>query len=191
MRYIADLLTLARLLLAFVVPAYILQHEWRLALFLFSVAVLSDALDGWCARRWPYTPEEAARLPWRRIDHHALDNGPDTLMLVLAVAALAFTIDYWWMLALLIYVAGALFFAAVQLFIRRGKAKVAEATDILFGYWFVVNIGMVVMEMAYRADVMMWTLGIGLVTLAVLLPLKWERVVSRPETREAALRHVK
>lgn len=95
------------------------------------------------------------------------------------------------MLAALIYGAGILFFAAVQLFIRRGKAKVAEATDVLFGYWFVVNIAMVVMEMASRAGVMMWTLGISLGALAVLLPLKWERVVSRPETRAVAMKHVK
>ena len=105
--------------------------------------------------------------------------------------ALVFTIDYWWMLAALIYGAGVLFFAAVQLLIRQGKAKMAEAVDVLFGYWFVVNIGMVIIEMAYRADVMMWTLGIGLAALAVLLPLKWERVVSRPETREAAMKCVK
>ena len=191
MQYIADSLTFLRLLLAFAVPGYILQHEWLTALVLFAVAVLSDALDGWFARRWPYTPEQEARLPWRRIDHHALDNGPDTLMLVLAVAALVFTIDYWWMLAALIYGAGVLFFAAVQLLIRQGKAKMAEAVDVLFGYWFVVNIVMVIIEMAYRADVMMWTLGIGLAALAVLLPLKWERVVSRPETREAAMKRVK
>jgi len=191
MQYIADSLTFLRLLLAFAVPSCILQHEWLAALVLFAVAVLSDALDGWFARRWPYTPEQEARLPWRRIDHHALDNGPDTLMVVFAALALALTISYWWMLALLIYAVGALFFAAVQLFIRQGKAKVAEAVDVLFGYWFVVNIGMVVMEMAYRADVMMWTLGIGLATLAVLLPLKWERAVSRPETREAAMKRAK
>lgn len=85
MRYIADVLTLMRVLLACIVPVCILHHEWVLALVLFGVAALSDALDGWCARRWPYTPEEEARLPWRRIDHHALDNGPDALMLVLAV----------------------------------------------------------------------------------------------------------
>lgn len=191
MQYIADSLTFLRLLLAFTVPSCVLQHEWLIALILFAAAVLSDALDGWCARRWPYTPAEEARLPWRRIDHHVLDNGPDTLMVVLASGALALTINYWWMLALVIYGAGALFFAAVQLFIRRGKAKVAEAVDVLFGYWFVVNIGMVVLEMAYRADVMAWTLGAGLATLAVLLPLKWERVVSRPETREAAMKYVK
>jgi len=191
MRYIADLLTLARLVLAFVVPGCILQHEWHLALILFGAAALSDALDGWCARCWPYTPEEEARLPWRRIDHHALDNGPDALMLALAVAALAFIIDYWWMLALLIYGVGALFFVAVQLFIHRGKAKVAEVTDVVFGYWFVINIGMVAMEMAYRADVMVWTLWVGLGILAMLLPLKWARVVSRPETREAAMKHAK
>jgi|GEM_PF-724324 len=191
MRYTADLLTLARLVLAFVVPGCILQQEWHLALILFGVAALSDALDGWCARRWPYTPEEEAQLLWRRIDHHALDNGPDTLMLVLAVTALAFTIDYWWMLALLIYGVGALFFGAVQLLIHRGKAKAAEVTDVMFGYWFVINIGMVVMEMAYRADVVIWALGVGLGALAVLLPLKWERVVSRPETRAAAMKHAR
>jgi phosphatidylserine synthase len=191
MRFVADILTFLRLLLAFIVPGLVLGRSWMLALILFGVAALSDALDGWCARRWPYTSAEESRLPWRRIDHHALDNGPDALMVVLASGALALTISYWWMLALVIYGAGALFFAAVQLFIRRGKAKVAEAVDVLFGYWFVVNIGMVVLEMAYRADVMMWTLGIGLAALAVLLPLKWERVVSRPETREAAMKHTK
>jgi len=191
MQYIADSLTFMRLLLAFIVPGCVLQYQWLLALVLFAMAALSDALDGWCARRWPYTPEQEARLPWRRIDHHALDNGPDTLMVVLAAASLAFTIDYWWMLALLIYAVGALFFVAVQMFIRQGNARVAEVTDVLFGYWFVVNIGMVVLEIAYRADVMMWTLALGLGALAVLLPLKWERVVSRPETRKAALRHSK
>jgi len=50
---------------------------------------------------------------------------------------------------------------------------------------------MVVLEMAYRAHVMVWTLGIGLAALAVLLPLKWERAVSRPETREAAMKRAK
>jgi len=191
MQYIADSLTFMRLLLAFIVPGCVLQYQWLLALVLFAMAALSDALDGWCARRWPYAPEQEARLPWRCIDHHALDNGPDTLMVVLAAASLAFTIDYWWMLALLIYAVGALFFVAVQMFIRQGNARVAEVTDVLFGYWFVVNIGMVVLEIAYRADVMMWTLALGLGALAVLLPLKWERVVSRPETRKAALRHSK
>lgn len=191
MRYVADMLTFLRLLLAFIVPSLVLDRSWMLALILFGVAALSDALDGWCARRWPYTLAEELRLPWRRIDHHALDNGPDALMVMLSVAALVFTINYWWMLAVLIYGAGALFFLAVQMLIRRGKARMAEVVDVIFGYWFVINIGMVAMEMAYRADAVMWALGIGLAALAVLLPLKWERAVSRPETRKAAMKYAK
>lgn len=128
MRYVADMLTFLRLLLAFIVPGLVLERNWMLALILFGMAVLSDALDGWCARRWPYTPEEEARLPWRRIDHHALDNGPDALMVLLAVVALVSSIHYWWVLAAVIYGVGALFFVAVLVLVRPRSSTSCLAT---------------------------------------------------------------
>lgn len=189
--YTADALTFLRLLLAFAVPGFVLDRHWMLALILFGVAALSDALDGWCARRWPYTNEQEARLPWRRIDHHALDNGPDALMVLLTVVALMSTIHYWWALAVVIYGVGGLFFGAVTLLVRRGAAKTAEVVDVVFGYWFVINIGMVAAELARRAGVLMPTVLVGSVLLLVILRFKWERAVSRPETREAALKYAK
>jgi len=180
-----------RLLLAFAVPVCILRHEWMLALVLFGVAALSDALDGWCARRWPYTPEEEARLPWRRIDPHALDNGPDTLLLTLSVLALAVVIPYWWLYVFVIFGVSLAFFGVVQFFVRRGQPRAAEVTDVVFGYWFALSLGAVIVEIAHRAGVLMPTLAIGLGAVSLLLPLKWERVVSRPETRAAAMKYVK
>ena len=191
MPYAADMLTFLRLLLAFAVPGFVLDRHWMFALILFGVAALSDALDGWCARRWPYTAEQEARLPWRRIDHHALDNGPDALMVLLTVVALVASIHYWWVLAAVIYGVGGLFFGAVTVLIRRGAARAAEIVDVVFGYWFVINIGMVAAELARRAGVLMPTVLVGSVLLLVILRFKWERAVSRPETREAAMKYAK
>jgi phosphatidylglycerophosphate synthase len=191
MRYVADMLTFLRLLLAFIVPGLVLDRNWMFALILFGIAALSDALDGWCARQWPYTPEEEARLPWRRIDHHALDNGPDALMVLLTVVALVSSIHYWLTLALVIYGVGALFFVTVLVLIRRGAARAAEIVDVVFGYWFVINIGMVATELARRAGVVMPTVLVGSALLLVILRFKWERAVSRPETREAAMKYAK
>ena len=191
MPYAADMLTFLRLLLAFAVPGFVLDRHWMFALILFGVAALSDALDGWCARRWPYTAEQEARLPWRRIDHHALDNGPDALMVLLTVVALVASIHYWWVLAAVIYGVGGLFFGAVTVLVRRGAARAAEIVDVVFGYWFVINIGMVAAELARRAGVLMPTVLVGSVLLLVILRFKWERAVSRPETREAAMKYAK
>ena len=189
MRHLADALTALRLLLAFVVPACILQGEWSLALVLFGVAALSDALDGPCARRWPYTPEQAARLPWRRIDPHVLDNVPDALMVALATFALVLRVEYWWWIALAIYGVSGVFIVTVQMLIRAGRARAAEFTDVIFGWWFVANIGMVVAEVAYRSGHIALVVGIAAVMALPLLWLKRNRAFSRPETREAAQRH--
>ncbi len=191
MCYFADILTVLRLLLAFVVPVCILQGEWSLALVLFGVAALSDALDGPCARRWPYSPQQVARLPWRRIDPHVLDNVPDALMVALATFALVLRVEYWWWIALAIYGVSGVFIVTVQVLIRAGRARTAEITDVVFGWWFVANIGMVVAEVAYRSGHLALVVGIAAVMALPLLWLKRNRAFTRPETREAALRHAK
>ena len=62
MRYLADLLTFSRLILAFVIIILaLIGGPPELVFILFIVAELTDAFDGTCARKWPFpknnTPE--------------------------------------------------------------------------------------------------------------------------------------
>ena len=64
MRHLADLLTLTRFVLAIIllVLAFVGSPAEN-AFVIFLVAVLTDAFDGTCARRWPFPKNKA---PWYR-----------------------------------------------------------------------------------------------------------------------------
>ena len=189
-RYLADLLTLLRLVLAWVVIVAILRDSWSLALGAMVAAVLSDALDGPCARRWPYTEEQTARLPWRKIDHHMLDNIPDGLMVLLAVVGLISSVPYWLGIAALIYVVSTVFFVAVQLLIRKGKPTAAERVDVVYGWWFALNLAAILAELSYRAGYLSVAIVVGSIVAVPLLWYKRDRALTRPETRESAQGYV-
>ena len=62
MRYLADLLTLTRLILAIIL--YVLSfiggsHESAFTIFL--VAEMTDAFDGTCARKWPFPKDKTPK----------------------------------------------------------------------------------------------------------------------------------
>lgn len=186
MKYLADVLTLFRLIAAFAVAYLIITEMWSAALVVFLVASLSDALDGLCARRWPYSPADEARLPWRRIDPHAIDNIPDALMVALAVIALTLSFDYWIWLFVLIYGVSAIFMVSIRTLLRRGVVRSAEIVDVMFGWWFFGSIVMIVYELAYRADFVALVLVASVIALPVLMYYKRDRAFARPETRELA-----
>ena len=189
MKYLADVLTASRFVMAVAVFVCILQNQWLAALWLFALAAITDALDGYCARRWPYSPEDTVRLWWRRFDPHMIDNLPDGAMVAFAAYALALRLSYWWWLVALIYGVSALFMIAVQLLARRGLVRAAETVDVVYGWWFAANIAMVLIELARRADHLTAVLVIG---LAVALPIVWfkrDRALTRPETRHLAEQH--
>lgn len=188
MKYLADILTALRIALAFVIFVCILQQAWAVALVLFAVAALTDAFDGMCARRWPYSPEDVQRLWWRRkFDAQQIDNVPDGTMIFLAVLALAWQFDYWRVLAVVIYAIAALLMWAVSFSIRKGYVWLAEAADVLAGLVFVTNITLVVWELASRNNIPLTVFAVGvMVGLLFLLVFKRDKVFERPDTRRAA-----
>ena len=59
MRYLADLLTFSRLILAFVIIILaLIGGPPELVFILFIVAELTDAFDGTCARKWPFPKDD-------------------------------------------------------------------------------------------------------------------------------------
>lgn len=57
-----NLISLGRLLLVPIIVALIVQPEWGLAFLLFVVAGVSDAVDGWLAKRFDLRTEVGAYL---------------------------------------------------------------------------------------------------------------------------------
>ena len=59
MRYLADLLTFSRLILAIVLTVIaIVSGPAEAAFIIFLVAELTDAFDGTCARKWPFPKDK-------------------------------------------------------------------------------------------------------------------------------------
>ena len=67
MRYLADLLTLTRLILAIVLLVLAFTGGSPEAAFIiFIVAELTDSVDGTCAMKWPFPndkPQNTANMP--------------------------------------------------------------------------------------------------------------------------------
>lgn len=63
MRYLADLLTLARVILAAAMLFFCVIHSAgpELAFILFLAAELTDAFDGTCARKWPFPKDKTPK----------------------------------------------------------------------------------------------------------------------------------
>lgn len=78
-RHLPNLISVARIALVLPVGLSILQHRFEMALWLALVAGLSDALDGWLARRFG----------WRSRLGGLLDPAADKLLLVTCYLTLA------------------------------------------------------------------------------------------------------
>lgn len=63
MRYLADLLTLARVILSAAMLFFCVVHSAgpELAFILFIAAELTDAFDGTCARKWPFPKDKTPK----------------------------------------------------------------------------------------------------------------------------------
>lgn len=185
-KYLADVLTATRVVLAFVGGWAILTHQWPLALVAIAIAALTDAADGYCARRWPYSAADELRLPWRHIDHHTLDNAPDLILQVVTMACLAIVFPYWWWVNAVFYGIGVLFFVSVELLVRRGHVRAAEVTDVVFGWWYALGLVAVILELTFRAGWPWLALVLELIAVILVVIFKWDRATTRPETRVRA-----
>ena len=62
MRFIPDILSIFRLMLPFFLIPTILKNNFRLAFIIFSLAAVSDFLDGYLARRFHVTSDFGSML---------------------------------------------------------------------------------------------------------------------------------
>ena len=93
--YLADLLTLARFILAFFLIALALfgssQDDISLGFILFMLAELTDAFDGTCATRWPFPKGKA---PWYRKYAARYDMYADALAGLAAILFFTLRINF-------------------------------------------------------------------------------------------------
>ena len=106
---------------------------------MFVVALLTDALDGVAARRWPYPTDEQH---WWRKDPHLIDNIPDGALTFAVLIWLAIDSPlWWWVIAVVIIGTGAILFLIS--FIGRYSAVAAEKIDVVYGWTYAaVLVGM-------------------------------------------------
>ena len=91
MRYLADILTLARFVLALVLFGLIFfDGTVEAAFVIFLVAVLTDAFDGTCARKWPF---KKSTEPWYRKYAAKYDMLADVLLATAQVLFLAVQVN--------------------------------------------------------------------------------------------------
>lgn len=92
LRHTPNILTLARVLLIIPFLVFLSQQNFAAAFYLFLVAGLSDALDGWLARHYH----------WQSAFGSVLDPLADKLLIASSVIALALTqVLPWWFVTLI------------------------------------------------------------------------------------------
>lgn len=175
MNFIADALTFFRFPAAVAIFAAILTDHWLLAMIVLILAILSDALDGIAARRWP--PNDR----WYRKDSHVFDNAGDLTLFVGTIAALAVQVQPLWIVITVIAVVGSI---PIEIFKAKLRPLFAERVDVFHGWCFGALLAAMLVQVTILA-----TSGFATVTLVwvyfavtiVIVVRKWDRMTSRPE----------
>ncbi|MCX6728616.1 MAG: hypothetical protein NTV39_02505 [Candidatus Saccharibacteria bacterium] len=180
-KYIADVLSGMRLIIAFAIAPAILLHLWPLATMMFLVALATDAMDGIAARRWPYPADEHH---WWRKDSHLVDNIPDGALTFAVLLWLAIDSPIWWLV-----MAGSVIGTGVILFliayVGRFSPAGAEKIDVIYGWTYAALLAAMLVTMTIHAtDRWPVVVFIYLAGGAWILVTKWDRATTRPETRE-------
>lgn len=93
MRYLADILTFSRLILAIALLVLSISHGPASSVFIiFLVAELTDVFDGTCARRWPFPK---GKVPKYRKYAAFYDMFSDTLLAATQVLFVLLNINFW------------------------------------------------------------------------------------------------
>ena len=105
MRYLADLLTFTRLILAISLLVLAATHSSAdNAFIVFLVAELTDTFDGTCARKWPFPKNKE---PWYRKYAAFYDMFSDALLAGAQVLFVMLNVNFWFgFMAALFYTVG-------------------------------------------------------------------------------------
>ncbi len=189
MKYVADVLTGLRFVMAVIVLIAGLFGLWTIALMAFAFGVLSDALDGPAARRWPYTPKEEQAKWWRKDPHGLWDNAADFSLS--AGGLIGLSVGYfgfgWSAIVVcgIVAIISGCFVTALEVAARAGKPRVAEAIDVVHGWVFGAELlAMTVLLIVLAVTNEDLELILFVVTAAIAIAVvvcKWDRVTSRPE----------
>ncbi len=153
--------------------------------------MLTDAFDGVCARRWPYSPTDEVRLFWRRLKRFTVDNIADSLLMVVPTVALMFAWPGWWLLGLACVIVTAGLFIAILLLERAGRSRFAERVDVAFGAWYGVYLGVIAFTLTLGIGhaLMMPLIGAQAVIAIATIWYKWPHITRRPDTFARAESH--
>lgn len=187
MKYVGDLITVARIVIGFAILAAILNSSWMVAAVLFASGVISDALDGTAAKRWPYSPEERMKYIWRQRSHD-FDNVADTVMTFMTLAGLTIQFPIVRIVVILMAVGGLGFYSFVNI-TKKKNPELAEKVDVVFGWFYgalliALYITLVVLATINNIPQMILMSIISAIILVILLVCKKDRLNSRPEDRD-------
>lgn len=182
MKYLADLLTLLRFLMAAATLGFLLTNQWGPAAIAFGIGLLSDAFDGICARTWPFEPESSH---WWRKNPHAFDNAADLSLSTAGLVGLGFSLlPFWHAAGVLVGVAGVsvMFVKHIEIMIDEGRPRAAEITDVIHGFVYGVEmIAMLVIMTIMATSAWVVILVVYVIAGIPLLWLKRDRLLSRTE----------
>ena len=175
MSFIADALTFFRFPAAVAIFAAILTDHWLLAMIVLILAILSDALDGIAARRWP--PNDR----WYRKDSHVFDNAGDLTLFVGTIAALAIQVQPLWIVITVIAIVGSI---PIEIFKAKLRPLFAERVDVFHGWCFGAQLAAMLVQVTvvatnrFAATVLIWAYFAATIIIVVK---KWDRMTSRRE----------
>lgn len=111
MNHIPNLLSLSRIPLSGLLFWLIVQDLWRPAAIVFAVALLTDAIDGWLARKYGWTS---------KLGGEVLEPVCDLILSIAALGALAFAgVWSWWLIVVIAVVTVA--FQLISNYADRGQ----------------------------------------------------------------------
>lgn len=179
-KYIADQLTLSRVILGCVVLVSLVKGMWLTANVMLLVGALTDALDGEAARRWPFP---ASEQHWWRKKPEMNDLVADGVLVFGTLIGLAIASPIWWILDGAI-VLGTIVFLYVITYFQTRDPKLAGQIALLHRWSSFAVYAVIFVYMAPKATGHWWPLALVVYAFfaAFLLYFKWDRAKSASPT---------
>lgn len=183
MMYVADLLTLSRVCMGVFVFIEILQRNWQIAVAVFIVAALTDAVDGAFAKAWPYPDIQKLWVPLKKLREypHIWDNFADSTLVYITTLGLAIRFSGWYWVVLIQIVAGLIMLISRSMYSKKSPI-IAGKIDILLMWAYVLQLFAMLTFMTIQA-VEWWPIAAMFYATfgLILLIVRWDKATSRPD----------